>query len=100
MRRGRGRSNQILVAFCVAGFALFNFPLLIIWDQDLTLFGLPFLPVALFVIWGGLIGVLAWVSEGDSEGRKPGPQPDNAQPRALRDGEENTGSRTRAGWRS
>lgn len=76
MRRGRGRSNQILVALCFAGFALFNFPLLIVWDQDLTLFGLPFLPVVLFIIWGGLIALLAWVSEGDAEGRNPGPRSD------------------------
>ena len=33
--------------------ALFNFPLLIVWDQPVTVFGLPLLPVALFAIWAG-----------------------------------------------
>ncbi|WP_258604477.1 hypothetical protein [Mesorhizobium sp. AR10] len=42
---------------------LFNFPMLIVWDRDLTVLGLPLLPVALFGIWAALIGVLAWASE-------------------------------------
>ena len=35
---------------------LFNFPMLIVWDRDATVFGLPLLPVALFAIWAALIG--------------------------------------------
>lgn len=53
----------VLVALCVLGLALWNFPLMILWDRDATVFGLPVLPVALFVIWVGLIAALAWVSE-------------------------------------
>jgi hypothetical protein len=37
--------------------------MLILWDRDTTVLGLPLLPVALFAIWAGLIGVLAWASE-------------------------------------
>ncbi|KRW93744.1 hypothetical protein O4J55_07275 [Paracoccus sp. PXZ] len=62
MRRRDGPSAQVLLALCGAGFLLFNFPLLLIWDQPLTVLGLPLLPVALFAIWAGLILALAWVS--------------------------------------
>ena len=55
MRGGRRPRPQVLVALCAAGLALLNFPLLAIWDQPATVFGLPLLPVALFVIWAGLI---------------------------------------------
>ena len=51
------------VALFVAGLMLFNFPLLLVWDQPVTVFGLPLLGVALFAIWAGLIVILALVSE-------------------------------------
>lgn len=59
----RGPRTQKLVALCGAGVVLFNFPMLVIWDQDVTVFGLPLLPVALFGIWGGLVALLAWATE-------------------------------------
>jgi hypothetical protein len=59
----RGPRAQALIALCLAGVVLFNFPLLAVWGQDATVFGLPLLPVALFGIWAGLIAILAWVSE-------------------------------------
>jgi hypothetical protein len=55
--------REILLALCAAGVVLFNFPMLILWDRDATVFGLPLLPVALFAIWAGLVGALAWASE-------------------------------------
>ena len=58
----------MLVALCAAGLALFNFPLLIVWDQAATVLGLPLLPTALFLIWAGLILALALVSEGGGRG--------------------------------
>ena len=64
----RGPRPQVLIALWGAGLVLFNFPMLIVWDRDATVLGLPLLPVALFVIWAALIGVLAWVSERPSEG--------------------------------
>jgi hypothetical protein len=51
------------VALCGAGLVLFNFPVLAIWGQDATVFGLPLLPVALFGIWAGLVVILAIVTE-------------------------------------
>lgn len=64
MRRGDGPSAQLLVALCGAGVLLLNFPLLLILDKPLTVFGLPLLPVALFAIWAGLIAALALASRG------------------------------------
>jgi hypothetical protein len=55
--------NQRLVALCVAGAVLLNFPLLTLWDSKTTVFGLPLMPVALFVGWAILIGIAAWIVE-------------------------------------
>ena len=81
-RRGRAsepppRAAPFIVLF-VAAVMLFNFPLLLIWDQPVTVLGLPLLGVALFVIWGGLIVALTLVSE-----RRSG----------KRDGEKRTGDK-------
>jgi hypothetical protein len=56
---GRGPRRSTLVALCAVGFALLNFPLLRLWDSGATVLGLPLLPVALFLVWAGLIGGLA-----------------------------------------
>jgi hypothetical protein len=71
VKGGRGPRTQVLVALCAAGLALINFPLLIVWDQPVTVFGLPLLPTALFAIWFGLIVALAIASErGGAAGRE------------------------------
>ena len=62
-RQGRGPGRGVLLALCGAALILLNFPMLIVWDQPVTVLGLPLLPVALFAIWGALIGALAWASE-------------------------------------
>ena len=61
--RERGPGPQFLLALWAAALVLFNFPMLIVWDQDITALGLPLLPVALFVVWAVLIAALAWASE-------------------------------------
>jgi hypothetical protein len=61
MHQGLGR--QRLVALFVAGVLLLNFPLLALWDRDTTVAGLPLFPLALFVLWAALIGLLAWLVE-------------------------------------
>jgi hypothetical protein len=62
MREGL-RTQRLLALFCAA-LALFNFPLLALWDRDLTVFGLPLFPAALFGLWALLIGALALTLEG------------------------------------
>ena len=52
-----------LVALFAAGALLFNFPLLRLWLGEGLLFGLPRLPVALFMVWAALIVLLAWWME-------------------------------------
>ena len=55
--------SQRLLALFAAGLLLLNFPLLALWDHDVTVFGLPLLPTALFGIWALLIAVLAVLME-------------------------------------
>ena len=59
----KGLGNQRLVALFIAGALLLNFPLLALWDRDATVLGLPLFPAALFVLWGGLIAALGWITE-------------------------------------
>lgn len=55
--------NPRLIALCVAGAVLLNFPLLTLWDSRTMVFGLPMMPLALFVGWAILIGIAAWIVE-------------------------------------
>jgi hypothetical protein len=59
----QGLTAQRLVALFFAAAALFNFPLLALWDHDSQVWGLPLFPLALFVIWALLIAALAWIVE-------------------------------------
>ncbi|MEZ5705802.1 MAG: hypothetical protein R3E56_11295 [Burkholderiaceae bacterium] len=59
----QGLKAQRLLALFFAGLALFNFPLLALWDVDAQVWGLPLFPVALFVLWSVLIAALAWIIE-------------------------------------
>jgi hypothetical protein len=54
---------QRLVALFVAGWLLFNFPLLGLWDRAETLLGVPLFPAALFLLWALVITVTAWLME-------------------------------------
>ncbi len=63
----KGLAAQRLVAVFGAGCALLSFPLLALWDHDLTLLGVPLLPLMLFVVWALLIAVVAWVTERDGD---------------------------------
>jgi hypothetical protein len=72
----QGLDAQRLVALFFAGWVVFNFPLLALWDHDVLLWGMPLFPLALFVIWTLLIVALAWVMErgaGAAEESVPGP---------------------------
>jgi hypothetical protein len=58
-----GQTSQRLVALFAAGALLLNFPLLMLWDRDALLFGLPLFPLALLLLWAGLIALLAAIVE-------------------------------------
>ena len=63
MRRAlQGLEAQRLAGLFVAGWLLLDFPLLRLWEGG-SLFGLPRLPLALFVLWALLIAALAWMME-------------------------------------
>lgn len=57
----RGPVSQRLAALFGAGWLLLNWPLLALWDHDVTVLGLPLFPAALFAVWAALIGATAWV---------------------------------------
>jgi hypothetical protein len=59
----RSLGTQRLWALFVAGWLLLNFPLLALWTAEVHLFGVPLFPLALFVIWGGLIAATGWLVE-------------------------------------
>lgn len=59
-----GLRSQRLIALFFAAAALFNFPLLALWDRDALIFGVPLFPAALFLLWALLIALLALVIEG------------------------------------
>ncbi len=51
--------SQRLVALFAGGWLLLNFPLLGLWDSELTVGGIALFPLALFGIWGSTIALLA-----------------------------------------
>ncbi len=60
-------TRQRLVALFAVAVLLFNLPLLALWDRPLSVFGLPLLPTALFLIWALLIALLALIVEREQE---------------------------------
>jgi hypothetical protein len=58
--------RQRLVAVFMLGAALFNYPILSLFNTGAAVFGVPLLYVFIFVAWGGLIGLVAWVVERDA----------------------------------
>lgn len=54
--------NARLVALCLAGTALLNFPLLTLWDG-----GGAATVLAVFGLWGALIALAAWIAEGGQD---------------------------------
>jgi hypothetical protein len=58
-----GIDHQRLIALFLLGSALFNFPLLSIFNRAATLFGIPILYVYVFVSWALIIALVAWIIE-------------------------------------
>ena len=59
----KAKASERLVVLFILGWALLNFPLLLLWDHEATIFGLPLFPAGLFLIWAVLIAALAYMLE-------------------------------------
>ena len=59
----KGLAAQRLIVVFVAGWLLFSFPLLALWDRDASVFGVPLFPAALFAVWALLIALVGWIVE-------------------------------------
>jgi hypothetical protein len=60
---GEGLTAQRLVALFCAGWMLLNFPLMGLWDAEVTVLGVPLFPAAMFTLWALVIAALAWLME-------------------------------------
>ena len=55
--------GQRLIALCMLGCILFNFPILALFNVSESFFGVPLLYAYLFLAWALLIVLMAWVVE-------------------------------------
>jgi hypothetical protein len=55
--------SQRMIALCMLGCVLFNFPVLALFNVPATLFGVPVLYAYIFIAWALLIALMAWVIE-------------------------------------
>jgi hypothetical protein len=55
------RKGQRLIAICMLGGLLFNFPVLALFNVDGALFGVPLLYAYIFIAWAVLIALMALV---------------------------------------
>ncbi|MGV6873400.1 hypothetical protein ACUSIJ_12010 [Pseudochelatococcus sp. B33] len=64
-------TTRISLVLSAIALLLLNFPLILIWDRDIAVAGLPLLPVALFGIWAALIVLVAVMGEARPPRRPP-----------------------------
>ena len=55
--------GQRLIALCMLGCVLFNFPILALFNVPATVLGVPVLYAYIFIAWALLIALMAWVVE-------------------------------------
>jgi hypothetical protein len=58
------RKAQRLVALCLLGFLLFNYPILALFNRAGLLLGIPVLYAYIFAAWALVIALMAIVVEG------------------------------------
>jgi len=61
-----GRKGQRLIALCMLGALLFNYPLLALFNVPAAIFGVPVLYAYIFIAWAVLVGLMAVVAESDA----------------------------------
>jgi hypothetical protein len=54
---------QRLVALCILGVLMFNYPILALFNVRATVFGIPVLYAYIFTAWSLLIAAMAYVVE-------------------------------------
>lgn len=59
-----GSIGHRLLAVFAFGCMLLNAPLLKIFDEPISVLGMPLLYLYVFGVWIALIGVIAWIIEG------------------------------------
>jgi len=55
--------GQRLIALCLLGFLLFNYPILALFHLPSAVLGIPILYAWIFFAWAVLIALMAWVVE-------------------------------------
>ena len=55
--------GQRLIALCLLGFLLFNYPVLALFHLPSAVLGIPVLYAWIFFAWAVLIALMAWVVE-------------------------------------
>ena len=55
--------GERMIALCMLGCVLFNFPILALFNVPGSVFGVPVLYAYIFIAWALLIGLMAWVVE-------------------------------------
>ena len=58
-----GHKGERMIALCMLGCVLFNFPILALFNAPGTLFDVPVLYAYIFIAWALLIALMAWVVE-------------------------------------
>ena len=57
--------SQRFLALCMLGLLLFNYPILALFNVTGTVFGVPLLYAYIFIAWGALIAMMAYVAARD-----------------------------------
>ena len=61
--QAQGRTRELLIALFLLGVLLLSPPLLIVFNQATSLFGVPALYLYVFVVWAALIALVALAVE-------------------------------------
>jgi hypothetical protein len=59
------KKAQRLVAICMLGFLLFNYPILALFNKPTLFLGIPLIYAYIFAAWGLLVAGMAWFVASD-----------------------------------
>ena len=57
------KRSERLVALCLLGALLFNYPMLALFNRATPVAGVPLIYAYIFAAWALLIALMAWVAE-------------------------------------